>query len=94
MLLQVSNIGDQCYCRRTNAIAVFEHPGAVGTNAIALFEHRGLWGPMLLHFPNIGAVGTKCEEHPTVNGTRWCKRTNSTFQCYGVLRVGGCFSIY
>ena len=50
MLLHISNIG-------ADAIAAFEHGG---TNAVAPFEHRGLWGPMLLHFSNIGGCGDQC----------------------------------
>ena len=98
MLLHISNIRDQCYC-------TFRTSGALGTNATAPFEDRGLWGPMLLHissmvgcgvqcyctFRTLSAVRTNCEESPTVNGTRWCKRTDFVLQCCGILRVGGCF---
>ena len=110
MLLQVSNMGGpmllQVRTSRTNVIAGFEHPGAVGTNVIAVFELPGAVGiNVIAGFEHPGAVrtnvialfehpvGTRCEESPTVNGTRWCKRTNSISQCYGILKVGGCSSI-
>ena len=78
MLLQVSNMGDQCYCSfrtwGTNVIAVFEHPGAVGTNVIAVFEHPGAVGTNVIAvFEHPGAMGTNVIavfEHPGLNGFR------------------------